>query len=111
MMRRLMLTLLLASSCLVVLSQGASTTSPRRHVQDFDSRRLSSDSSDSSDSGDSDNSDDDDVYNNNNVFVQAKDHVEQDFVGMWSISPSEWSGEYWEVFVGLLSLVIVGGLC
>jgi hypothetical protein len=104
-MRRVIF-LLLASS-LAASSQGTRTTSPRRHLQDFHLRRLSSDSNDS---GDSDESDDDDVYSNN-VFAQAKDHVEQDFLDMWSISPSEWSQEYWEVFVGLLSLVIVGGLC
>jgi hypothetical protein len=119
MMRRLMLILLSASS-LLLSSQGRSATSPRRHLQrrnseehpdqDFHLRRLSSDSNDSNDSADSDESDDDDV-SNNNIVAQAKDHVEQDFIAMWSSPPNEWSQEYWEVFAGLLLLVIVGGLC
>jgi hypothetical protein len=114
-MRRLMLMLLLASS-LVVSSLGtsASATSPRGHLhrlnnieehpdQDSHLRRLSSDSNDSAESDE--NNDD------TNIFTQAKSRVEQDFSDMWSSSPSEWSQEFWEVFVVLLSLVIVGTLC
>ena len=112
-MRRLMLILLFASS-LVVSSQGTSRTSSRRHLnrrnneerpdQDSYFRRLSSDSNDS-------NGSDDDGDDDNNIFVQAKSRVDQDFSAMWSSSPSEWSQEYWEVFVGLLSLVLIGSLC
>jgi hypothetical protein len=118
MMRLLVLILLLASS-LVASSQGTSTTSPRRHLhrrnieehpdQAFQLRRLSSD--DSNDSGDSDNDGEDNNDDDNSIFAQAKSRVDQDFSNMWRSSPSEWSQEYWEVFVGLLSIVIVSSLC
>jgi hypothetical protein len=121
MMRLLLMLILLSASSLVVSSQSASSTSPRRHLhrrnteehpdQYFHLRWLSSDDSDdSNDSADSNESNDDDAYNNN-IVTQAKDRAEQDFSAMWSSPPSEWSQEYWEVFVGLLSLVMVGGLC
>jgi hypothetical protein len=101
-MRQLLMLILWLASSLVVSSQGTSATSPRRHLHrrnteehpdlDFHLRRLSSDDSD--DSADSNESNDD-----------------EDLSAMWSNPPSEWSQEYWQVFVGLLSLVIFGGLC
>jgi hypothetical protein len=106
------LLLLLASSA-VFSSRATSATSPRRHLhkrnveghlnQDSHLRRLSSDDSDSNDNDDENNDD-------NNAFVRAENRVEQDFINMWSSSPSEWSSEYWDIFAVVLSLVIVGSL-
>lgn len=71
-------------------------------------RELNED--ESNDGEQNDENDDDNSNNGGNDYLQvvydAEARVESDLGNMWASSPSEWIAEYWEVFSGILLIVI-----